>query len=123
MRTQEDDKPVMVIVEELAIPVEVTLLDNMAEECKELVEELVVEPQDTFSQVVEGDDMQTAECETEHEVIFLAVNNEVPGLETTNYEPLAPGPQEEDNLADAQKAEVAAFAGLEAPVETHENPQ
>ena len=82
-----------------------------------------MEPQDMFSQIVEGDDMQTVECETEHKVIFSAVNNEVLGLEMTNYEPLASGPQEEDNLADAHKAEVAVFAGLEAPVKLHENPQ
>ena len=108
------------------MPVKTILLDNMAEEREEPVEELVVEPQDTFSQVVEGNDTQTAECETEHEAIFSAVDNEVPGLETTVHqplEPLAPGLPEEDDLADAHKAEVAAFAGLEAPVETHENPQ
>ena len=122
-RTQEDDKPATVIAEASAMPVETILLDDVAEEHEEPVEELVVEPQDTFSQVVESDDTQPAERETEHEAIFSAVNDEVPGLETTDYEPLAPGPQEEDDLADAHKAEVAAFAGLEAPVETHENPR
>ena len=122
-RTQEDDKPVTVIVEALAIPVETILLDNVAKEHEEPGEEFIVDPQDTFSQVVEGDDMQTAERETKHEEIFLAVDDEVPGLEMVIHEPLAPGPQEEDDLADAHKAEVVAFAGLEAPVEMHENPQ
>ena len=121
-RTQEDDKPATVIAEASAIPVKMILLDDVAEECEEPGEEFVVEPQDTFSQVVEGDNMQTAERETEHEEIFLVVDDEVPGLEMVVHEPLAPGPQEEDDLADAHKAEVAAFAGLEAPVEMHENP-
>ena len=122
-RTQEDDKPAMVITEALAIPVETILLDDVAEEHEEPGEEFIMEPQDTFSQVVEGNDTQTAEHETEHEEIFLAVDDEVPGLEMVVHEPLAPGPQEEDDLADAHKAEVVAFAGLEAPVETHKNPR
>ena len=112
----------MVLAEVSAIPVEATLLDNMAKECEELVEELVMEPQDMFSQVVEGEDAPPVEHETTNEEIFSVVDNEIPGLEMVVHEPLAPGPQEEDDLADAHEAEVAAFAGLEAPVETHENP-
>ena len=125
-RTQEDDKPAMVITEVLAIPVETILLDDMAKECKELGEETVEDPQDTFSKVIVVEDTHPAEQETVNEELFSTVDNEVQGLETTVYqplEPLAPGLPEEDDLADAHKAEVAAFAGLEALVETLENPQ
>ena len=122
-RTQEDDKPATVIAEALAIPVNTILLDDMAEECEEPDEEIVDNLQDTFSEVVMGEDTPPAEHETERKEIFSAVDDEVLGLEIVVHEPLAPGPQEEDDLADAHKAEVAAFAGLEAPVETHDNPQ
>ena len=111
-RTQEDDKLAMVIVEASAIPVDTILWDDMAEECEEPGEETVEDPQDTFSKVIEGNNTQPAEHETEHEEMFSVVNNEVPGLEMVVHEPLAPGPQEEDDLADAHKAKVAAFAAV-----------
>ena len=120
--TQEDDKPVTVIMEESAIPVEATLLDDVAEGSEEPDEETVENLQDMFSEVIAGEDAHPAEHEIVNEEIFLVVDDEVPGLEMVVHEPLAPGPQEEDDLADAHKAEVVVFAGLEAPVETHENP-
>ena len=125
-RTQEDDKPAMVIAEASAIPVETILLDNVAKECKELGEETIEDPQDMFSEVIAAEDTHPAEQETVNEELFSAVDNEVQGLETMVYqplEPLAPGLLEEDDLADTHEAKVAAFAGLEAPVEMLENPQ
>ena len=124
-RTQEDDKPAMVIAEASAIPVETILLDNVAKECKEPGEETVEDPQDMFSEVVAVEDAHPAEQETVNEELFSMVDNKVQGLEMTVYqplEPLAPGLPEEDDLVDTHKAEVAAFAGLEALVETLENP-
>ena len=122
-RSQEDDNPATVLVEASAIPVEAILLDDVAEEREEPGEETIEDLQDMFSEVVTGEDAPPAEHETEREEIFSAVDDEVPGLEIVVHEPLAPGPQEEDDLADAHEAEVAAFAGLEALVETHENPR
>ena len=122
-RSQEDDNPVTVLAEASAIPVEAILLDDVAEEREEPGEETVEDPQDTFSQVVEDEDTQPVEHETENEEVFSAVGGEVTGLEMIVHQPLAPGLQEEDDLADAHEAEVAAFAGLEAPVESHENPR
>ena len=124
--TQEDDKPAMVLMEASATPVETTLLDNVAEECEEPDEETVENLQDMFSEVVAAEDAHPMEQETVNEELFSMVNNKVQGLEMMVHqplEPLAPGLLEEDDLADAHKAEVAVFTGLEALVETHENPR
>ena len=125
-KTQEDDKPATVIMEASAIPVDMILLDDVAEECEELDEEIVDNLQDTFSEVAEGETAHPEEQEPANEELFSTVDVDVQGLEmmvTQPLEPLAPGLPEEDDLADAHKAEVAAFAGLEAPVDTHENPR
>ena len=90
-RTQEDDKLATVLMEASASPVEMILLDNVAEECEELAEEIVDNLQDTFSEVVAGKDTPPAEHETVNEEIFLVVADEVPGLEMVVHEPLAPG--------------------------------
>ena len=124
-RTQEEDKLVRVIAEASATPVEVTLLDDVAEESEEWDEEIVETLQDMFSEVVVGEDAHPVEQETVNEELFSMVDVDVQGLEMTvnqPLEPLAPGLPEEDDLVDAHKAEVVAFAGLEALVETHENP-
>ena len=126
MRTQEEDEPVTVIAEVSATPVEVTLSDDVAEGSEEPDEELVENLQDTFSEVVVGEDAHPVEQEPVNEELFSMVDVDVQGLETTVHqplEPLAPGLPEEDDLVDAHKAEVAAFAGLEAPVEMLENPR
>ena len=121
-RTQEDE-PATVIAEVLATPVEATLLDDVAEGSEEPDEEPVENLQDTLSEVVAGEDAHPAEQEPVNEELFSVVDVDVQGLEMTVNQPLEPGLPEEDNLADAHEAEVAAFAGLEAPVETHENPR
>ena len=103
-----------------------TLLDDVAKECEEPDEETVENLQDTFSDVVAAEDAHPMEQETVNEELFSVVDDEVQGLETTVHqplEPLAPGLPEEDDLVDTHKAEVAEFAGLEALVETHENPR
>ena len=125
-RTQEEDKPAMVIAEVSATPVEATLLDNVAEGSEEPDEEIVKNLQDMFSKVVAGEDAHPAEQETVNKELFSMVDVNVQGLEmmvNQPLEPLAPGLPEEDDLVDTHKAEVAAFVGLEAPVEMHENPQ
>ena len=124
--TQEDNKLVTVITEASATPVEATLLDDVAKESKEPGEGIIEDQQDTFSKVIAAEDAHPAEEETVNKELFSAVDLDVQGLEMTvnqPLEPLAPGLPEEDNLADAHEAKVAVFAGLEAPVETHENPQ
>ena len=122
-RTQEEDEPATVIAEVSATPVEATLLDDMAEGSEEPDEETVENLQDTFSEVVAGEDAHPAEQEPVNEELFSMVDVDVQGLEMTVNQPLEPGLPEEDDLADAHEAEVAAFTGLEAPVETHENPR
>ena len=122
-RTQEEDEPATVIAEVSATPVEATLLDDMAEGSEEPDEETVENLQDTFSEVVAGEDVHPAEQEPVNEELFSMVDVDVQGLEMTVNQPLEPGLPEEDDLADAHEAEVAAFTGLEAPVETHENPR
>ena len=125
-RTQEEDKPVTVIAEVLATPVEVTLLDDVAEGSEEPDEEPVENLQDTLSEVVVAEDAHPAEQEVVNGELFSVVDINVQELGMAvdhPLEPLAPGLPEEDDLADAHEAEVVAFAGLEAPVEMHENPQ
>ena len=126
VRTQEEDEPATVITEVSATPVEATLLDDVAEGSEEPDEELVENLQDTLSEVIAVEDTHPAEQEAVNGELFSAVDVDVQGLGMVvdhSLEPLAPGLPEEDNLADTHKAEVVVFAGLEAPVETHENPQ
>ena len=125
-RTQEEDEPATVITEVSATPVKATLLDDVAEGSEEPDEEPVENLQDTLSEVVAAEDAHPVEQEVVNRELFSAVDVDIQGLGMAvdhPLEPLAPGLLEEDDLADAHKAEVAAFAGLEAPVETHENPR
>ena len=103
--------------------VKMIMLDNGAEEYGKTFEEPHKEPIDTSSPIVVVEETQFEEHEAWGKD-FVVVNDIEPMEKAmVLYWPLAPVTQEEQEQADAHKAKVEAFDGLDNPIETMENPQ
>lgn len=104
---QDDDNPAAGTVATSAITVGTALLDDAVEERKDPGEEIVEDPVDASPQVVAVEETRPEVREDGDIDRFSVDSDKLTGLE----------------LTDARMTEVEAFAGLDTPVESRENPR
>ena len=103
--------------------VETISLDDGAEEHGETFEDAYEEPIDASSPIIAVEETQFDEHEAWGEDFVAANDVEPVERAMVLYRPPALDMQEEQEWADAHEAEMEAFAGIEDPIETRENPR